>query len=369
MMFSTFDDYIQERRKKYLDELKEIYANANLSLLLGAGVSYDYNNGVSWEKLVLSLFKRKFAAKYSYYTTEEFVWPPEQCAKDYCTDRKSSLLDIAEYISPSHPQGVSKLIIADRNSQFSAILASNILSSAGSDLSKKDTVLFALARLAFDDSTGRIKVRHIITYNYDDYMEAALLIQTKKWSSTVNVAEINEENTLSPFYYRESKENCISVYHVHGFIPCAIDDRFQNDVDAKVLPSASSKIVLGDGSYNSIEANDKLWVNSIQTQVNTQMPVLCVGFSCTDPNFRRLFASIRKTSSSFPIYALLNATEYRDELAALLSIKSQDVTDAMAISYLQIVEEYYSSQYEIKIVWATDFQAMPHIIDSIALGV
>jgi hypothetical protein len=369
-MYNSAHEYIDERNAKLIANLKHYYVTDNIALLLGAGVSCDYNKGISWSKLVLELFVRKFSAKYSYYSSEKFVCPPK--TDDY-QERESSLLDIAEYSSPSHlVETVSSKDIADMNSRFSANLVYHVLNTYKSDLTNsvnkngQPTLLYELAKFAFDRQKGRVRIKNIITYNYDDFMEAALLVETKTWPA-INVSVITEENTFSPFCYKKGRGDSITIYHVHGFIPTAIDEKLANNVRAIYLPKATQRIVLGEGSYSSLGYDDKLWTNSIQAQVNSQMPILCVGFSCTDPNFRRLFSSIRRNSGDSPIYALLPAHKCKKELAALLEVKVDKITDDMVICYMQIIEEYYAQQYQIYIVWSKDFDDMTTIIQSIAL--
>lgn len=371
MKYNLISDYISERNTDSygkpcnLSQLRVFYSQKKLALLLGAGVSFPYNKKTSWPSLVRKLFKYKFAAKYAYCTNAKFDF--SLLSPDDSSASKTSLLDIAEYASPSISATIdSDYEIFERKSRFSALMVQRILESVNEGMDGKGvTVLTALAQLCIDKHNQKVNIGNVITYNYDDYFEAGLLEEVKD-CPTVDVAMINEDNTLKPFYYRETSGDCISVYHVHGFIPISIDAAFLSKVNSKKMPSASKKIILGDGSYNSLEDDDRLWSNSIQTQVNTQMPIFCVGFSCTDTNFRRLFAAIRRSPTSFPIYSLQAAEEFAEELPALLGIAKADVTDPMVTCYMEIVEEYYMVQYGIRIIWVERFADMPRIISSIS---
>lgn len=390
----TLNEYIKENNDKAIEELKEQYSSSKLALLLGSGVSLKYCP-LTWQSLVLELFRRKFY----------FENPGDSIAIDgkrldsqipYIdedTNRiknvsiiQSSLLDIAEFASTTRMHSNS---ISDEEELINALVSDRVeklLLEKYEGLEQGDTALNELASLSFDICSGKTLIDTIVTYNYDDFIESLLLRQMQEYidvltnnysgenlkellqQSVLNVATIYEENSLHPHYYKDiiHFNRAVSVYHVHGFIPVALSQEYC--IENKLYTAKrSGGIVLGDRSYDSLKGNDWLWANSIQTQVFQQKTVLCVGFSCTDPNFRRLAKLVLKKHKRFnDVFAIFTVSDYSGEIPKMLGYDykfgDSEEEERIICTYLKFITRHYRENYGLKVIWAKNHDSIPNII-------
>jgi hypothetical protein len=125
--------------------------------------------------------------------------------------------------------------------------------------------LDAVARLCERSAVGQSGIRSVITYNYDELLEAAL--------------------GAAPFqtFWKagKAKNGKLPIYHVHGLIP-VVGNRGSN----------AKEIMFTEEQYHLAAHNPYSWANLVQIQSMSQSVGLMVGLSLSDRNMRRLLDAI-----------------------------------------------------------------------------
>lgn len=191
-----------------------------------------------------------------------------------------------------------------------AVLKKNLLNIS----IKKIKERMNLMKKIVDSVYSRVEaglITTIITYNFDDYFEFAYkcLLQKKgeltKYNEHVSVYTIGDEEQHLP---SGTMEKPINIYHVHGCIPI-FDELFgyklygldkeqykllQKEHYNKCLECG---IIFSGNDYNTL-IDDSIvgWTNMIQYISYSQLPVIIVGFSLTDANFRTLIRRMKKSN-------------------------------------------------------------------------
>ena len=233
------DDFINYN-KYVVDRLKNDIANGDLSIILGAGVSYDYG-AVSWNKLVKSFEK-------DIYETISLDFDNQIKGKIGTTDL-------------IHAQLYKDLLPNDK--YYNRIYQSLYGNFTSSKL-KKTTTLFELGSLLKRYIPNRnIKV---LTYNYDNFFEQYL----DKYFSNIK---------YSVFFTEEcSLNNSVPIYHIHGYLP----------YDKEINKNYKESIKLTEDDYNFLYNSPYSWQIGTQLEAFRKNNCLFVGCSLTDPNIRRL---------------------------------------------------------------------------------
>lgn len=231
--FINYNKYVVERLQN------DIY-NGDLSLVLGAGVSYDYG-AVSWNDLVSS-FEKDISESIS-------------LSFDKQIKGKIGTTDLI------HAQLYKDLLPKDK--YYNRIYQS-LYGEFNSSKLKEATTLYELASLLKRYLYNRnIKV---LTYNYDNYFEQYL-------DKYFGYIKYNVFYTESCFL-----NNSVPIYHIHGYLP------FGKEINKKYEES----IKLTEDDYNFLYNSPYSWQIETQLEAFRKNNCLFVGCSLTDPNIRRL---------------------------------------------------------------------------------
>lgn len=273
---ATVADAQQPERETILAALKRAYDSKQLTIYIGAGVSHS--SGLpTWEQLVLSMYFRAL----SHDNLEGWKPYPNYlfAIAEWYLKKTGEALDVVARKTRLHygdsgdrfMQVLRETLYAGFIDRFDNHMEKDVIRAANSTLD-------ATAKLC--ESTGRQHgVRAVVTYNYDDLLESA--IAGYPHHSIWNDAQANGDG--------------LPVFHVHGFVPYAKDDRC----------SAWNEIVFTEDQYISVAQNPYSWSNVVQIQSMSSTVGLMIGLSLSDRNIRRLLQAVNATPVKSECYLIL----------------------------------------------------------------
>lgn len=241
-------------RTDRLEKIKSSLQFAPNSLFVGAGLSCSLG-APDWEALLTQLTNKMKLEPGSY--------------EDIAEDSKKNSLLVARYL---------KNIAKSRKRRMVTYLRSILY--------KKRISATSAFLNAVIDLIKRWRFEEIITYNFDNYLESALL---------ANGIKNNSVDCQS----RRIK-NYLPVLHVHGMIH-PTDKTFDKNV------------VLAEDEYHELYRDSYHWANVAQLYALTHTTCLFVGLSMTDPSLRRLLDIANKQGSgNVEHYAFLRRDEFKN---------------------------------------------------------
>lgn len=267
----------------------------NLSIALGAGISYDFG-APSWKDLIKS-----------FEEDETFI-------STRVSDNLKKMIGSTELI---HAQLYKNILNDDK--YFSRIY-SKLYGKYSSESILKDKTIYYVASLINRYSTNNnLK---IISYNYDNFLEQYL---DKYFKGQPNFEVIYDETGIT--------ETSIPIYHVHGFLPFTNDSILKGNhhkIDSKYKDS----IKLTEDNYYYLYNNPYSWQIVTQLEIFRNSTCLFIGCSLTDPNIRRLL----KLAS--------NSKKYHYAIMASKGLKVFD---------LIVIGKHFQSM-GVKIIWISDHE-------------
>lgn len=274
-----------------IDNLNMDIKQGNLSIALGAGVSYAFG-APSWKKLIKS-----FEAEID-----------NLLAKNLNENLKSKI-GSTELI---HAQ-LYKDILNEEQYFYSiySSLYSNYLNKKQKYKISKNKPLYSVARLI--NRYSRFKNLKIISYNYDNFLEQYL---EKYFHNNINFEIIYEDKGIS-------SGRSVPIYHVHGFLP------FNTSLRDYTFKKYKGSIKLTEDDYYYLYNNPYSWQIVSQLDVFRNSNCLFIGCSLTDPNIRRL---------------LKLSIDSKKRHYAIMSI------DKLQIFELIVIEKYFQSM-GVNIIW------------------
>lgn len=314
------ESYI-EKRKKYIEQLKSEYENDNIVLFLGAGASKDAKIA-TWDNLISELFVTLI---------------DKQLNKNHIQIEKNEKNKIIKEIikqNGNSPLLQTRFLRNGFEDDFEE-LVSEILYKKAVDSSE---LLEEIGQLCIPNR-GKLGIRAIINYNFDDLIE-----------KTLNRLRVKHQSIYSEGMIPDSGE--LGIYHVHGFLP---QDKKGYDNLTKSL------LVFSEEGYHKLMIEPYNWANI--TQLNYMINNTCVfiGLSMTDPNMRRLLeiAAQKRTDikDTCRHYAIMRR----------FTIDSSDKSDSIK-SFENVNEALQESFYKelgINIIWVNDFTEVPDILKKI----
>lgn len=209
----TTEEDIICKKNKNIELLKEKLHNGELSIVLGTGVSIPFG-ALSWNKLLDYMYEAIESGKFDN-------------ANNAFSKIGNDNLSKVQYI---------KLELL-KNKQYLKTLYNGLYNSYNNNYPYNNTSLYALANLI----NGR-KIRKIITYNYDNYLE--IILKNRKIEYLLMVSNEN--------YYK----NFLPIYHVNGYLPY--------EVKEKEMIDGADTIVLSEDDYFKLYNNSNHWQVAIQ---------------------------------------------------------------------------------------------------------
>lgn len=289
----TENDIIKKREQD-IKFLKEKLDNREITIVLGTGVSVPFG-ALSWNKLV----------EYMYYRLNNEKFDDENKAFEKIGNDN---LCKAQYI---------KLELLKNKLYYSQTLYNGLYERYSIENDYGETSLHMISNLLRGN-----KIRKIITYNYDDFLEKIL-----------NKKNIDYSLMISKEDYQK---DFMPIYHVHGYLP-------QNVSDEEMI-NYSETIILSEDDYFRLYNNSNHWEVAIQLQSFKDDICLFIGNSITDYNEKRILNYTKqKFKKHFAIF----------------------VRDQLSISDILKISNYYFEMCNVEIIWANSVNDISVIIKSL----
>lgn len=250
------DNYWKDRQTRIKTKAKSDFSVGKNTLFLGAGLSKSCGLP-SWDELLdtllTSLRKNKSLS----------INDLEACKND----SQGSLLVKARYL---------KQFYNEAKRSFTSDIREILYRTNNNKRQLLNTVVSLI-------KTGNIET--VISYNYDDLLEEALLQEKIKFTPI----DRSNRPTLGT----------LPILHTHGFIPREGDADYERNV------------VLSEEDYHSLYQDTYHWANIEQLHALTQTTCYFIGLSLKDPSLRRLLDIAQKRGSGNAVhYAFLPRFEY-----------------------------------------------------------
>lgn len=299
---------------------------SKLVFALGAGCSVDANIG-NWEQLSNALSFELLTSDDNYgltnYGSKE-VNENVLKALSHNFD-KNSLIDIAVR---------KKKETEDKTSTyFNYVHDILYMNYNESNFDYKTKTLVAIS-----SCIKRIKMKKIITYNFDSTLE-----KNVNYGYHSNPNEIKSSKTCLLYDNGE-----VEVFHVHGYIPY--------DYDGSTI---ASDFILSDTDYylNSFKSNGL--TNSIQNSLYSENDVIFIGCSFNDSNIKQVLLSLDKKRKN-RIYAIMKIPSFSE-----LSKERKNKELAVSALKYKVLINNYLGYFGVKVIWIKEFDEIPNIIDAI----
>lgn len=329
-----------EEREQVIKDVSEQYRAGSFSLALGAGVSSSAGLP-DWNTLLNSLFVSMLSEENIGEGESNHSQVAQIVGRLMEVDGPSALM-LARYIrkglaagSPTEQQvfieAITKQLYELRNTNFP--IESNLIT--------------AIATLCTPTRTGA-KIKSILTYNFDDFIERALRAKA-----------LLHKSVFEEFETAAAEE--LPVYHVHGFLPQ--DRASYSNLDRCTL-------VFSEEGYHQIYRDAYHWSNLAQLNIFKETSCLMIGLSLTDPNLRRLLEIASKSLEKpkhFAFMRRLNPVKFkRGEGSVPLKIPNAVIE--------RFLDRHHSTNEElmrelgVTVIWYESYDDIPVILDRIRVG-
>ena len=186
---------------------------------------------------------------------------------------------------------------------------------------------------------GKLGVRAIINYNFDDLVEKNLKRLRVKYHSIYGEGMIPDADELG-------------IYHVHGFLPQE-KENYEN--------LTKSLLVFSEEGYHKLMLEPYNWANISQLNYMINNTCLFIGLSMTDPNMRRLLEIAAQkrieNDSDCQHYAIMRRFRMK-ESAEVDSIKSFERVN-------ETLQESFFKELGVNVIWIDEFSEIPAILKQI----
>jgi hypothetical protein len=271
--------------KEAIRHLQDAYKKGKLILYLGAGASVA--SGLpSWEKLVLAMYfsslkNRPLDKQLTPYPNYLFA------ISEWHLGRRGEPLDITARKVRNLYKTEQEFLHDLRHTLYAGFKYPGdqiIQQPEIKKLLETNVTLKSIVELC--KGTRYRKLASVVTYNYDDLLEFALMNIEKPYQSIFNGTQKPEEGKLQ-------------IYHVHGFIPMREDS------------IASEEIIFTEEQYYLAAQNSYSWNNLVQIQCMSSSVGLMIGMSLKDRNTRRLLDAVQRTPILSENYVLLRKPSWK----------------------------------------------------------
>lgn len=330
----------KEEREAVIRAVAEQYKSGRFSLMLGAGVSSSAGLP-DWDTLLNSLFVSMLADERlgeGESNTEQVALIVQRMRS---VDGPSALM-LARYVR----KGIASGSPSEQNGFIEAI-TKQLYSLRDSNRAIESELISSIAGLCTPTRTGA-KVRSILTYNFDDLIERALVGRGLGFKSIFEEFETPSAEELP-------------VYHVHGFLP---EDRSAyTNLDRTTM-------VFSEEGYHHIYGEAYHWSNLVQLSNLKDTACLMVGLSLTDPNLRRLLEISAKSlerPKHFAFMRRLSEMKFlKDDRGRALKV-SPDVVKRFLDRHHSLNEELLK-ELGVNVIWYESYDEIPAMLNRIRKG-
>lgn len=310
-----------EKRKKYLEQLHSEYEKDNIVLFLGAGASKDAQIA-TWDTLISELFVALIDKQLNVNHIQIEEKDRIRISKEIISQNGNSPLLQTRFLRNGFENDFEELVreILYRN----AIESSDLLEEIG--------------QLCIPNR-GKLGIRAIINYNFDDLVEKNLKRMRVKYYSIYGEGMLPDSDELG-------------IYHVHGFLPQE-KDNYEN--------LAKSLLVFSEEGYHKLMLEPYNWANICQLNYMISNTCIFIGLSMTDPNMRRLLeiAAQKRIGNGRDCqhYAILHRFTMK-ESGKNNSIKSFEKVN-------ESLQESFFKELGVNIIWVDEFNEIPILLKQI----
>lgn len=313
----------QQNRASRIANLRGQCRRGQVSLVLGAGLSMGLKIP-SWDVLVsrlVTLVVERTVPELGDFGPRERAL----CAKIIADQEGGSQIRLARYIR-------NALSTLEEPIELVGALRSALYAELDEAVISRDPLLAAVVRLCVSN-----RVKHVLTYNFDDLLEEALDLAGKKYASVCGT--------------RPEPHRDLVIWHVHGLIP-------RTGGDAEVADPED--LIFSEEGYHRVGREPLGWSNVTQVMHFRDSCCLFVGTSLTDPNLRRLLHEAARGGIS-EHFAILR----REAVGTYL--KSYGPADERAIATFLAVHhdmlEKVLAELGVRPIWVEHYDEVPGIID------
>ena len=234
-----------EKRKKYVEQLHTQYENDNIVLFLGAGASNEAKIA-TWDTLISELFVALIDKQLSANHIQIEKKDKKKIVKEVINQNGNSPLLQTRFLRNGFENDFEELV---RDILYkSAVDTSDLLEEIG--------------QLCIPNR-GKLGVRAIINYNFDDLVEKNLKRLRVKYHSIYGEGMIPDTDELG-------------IYHVHGFLPQE-KENYEN--------LTKTLLVFSEEGYHKLMLEPYNWANISQLNYMINNTCFFIGLSMTDSSF------------------------------------------------------------------------------------
>lgn len=186
---------------------------------------------------------------------------------------------------------------------------------------------------------GKLGIRAIVNYNFDDLVEKNLKRLRVKFHSIYGEGMIPNADE-------------IGIYHVHGFLPQE-KEKYEN--------LTKSLLVFSEEGYHKLMLEPYNWANISQLNYMINNTCLFIGLSMTDPNMRRLLeiAAQKRTENDGECQHYVIMRRFRiKEAEEVDSIKSFEKVN-------ETLQESFFKELGVNVIWIDEFYEIPALLKQI----
>lgn len=301
----------KEERDVLVNDTNQSFKNDEIVFFLGSGVSKDAGLP-SWDELLRSLNISIIESKVPFKLN---VTQKDDIVKLLTNLQMGAPLVTASYIRKALDE---KFVNEIRKALYHDVKPL-----------KEQKLLSTIAKAA-RPLIGKLGVKAIITYNFDDLLEQHLEEKGTDYKSIYREGDF-EISTKRP------------IYHVHGFIPSKSD---------KYVDLDKSLLVFSEDGYLSLQNDPYSWSNLVQLKALRESTCILIGLSGIDPNLRRLFSNFSKRFDGCKHYILMqrqlnesDATLTKEQFSQFSNLHHKIQEDVFKELGLKVI--WYESHLEI----------------------
>lgn len=336
-VFEKKDNDWESKRNENIENLKKYYKRGTLSLLLGAGVSSSAGMP-DWNTLLNSLFVSYLSNKFFGNDGQLVDSDIKQIVDRLKSVNEQSSLVLARYL---------KKALDGKNREaedFANEIINNLYGLRDKTKTKNSALVQSIVKMCMPLRTGA-KVKSVITYNFDDLLEQ-MLNQANIHNHSIYSDEVNTDPDDLP------------IYHVHGFLP---EER------ARYENLEKSTLVFAEDGYHKMYSDAYHWSNLVQLNSLKENNCLLIGLSMTDPNLRRLLEIAARNTDKPKHFAFMKRITkekfINDDMGNQIITNDNGATTFLERHHL--LNEEIMSELGISVIWFTDYNEIPQMINKI----
>ena len=291
---SIKETYFKERKDKSLCSFE------GFCFLLGAGASTEAGLP-EWDVLVKNLCEKyNLNINVDKNKVIEIVGAIETKIIETMS-KKSDYAQIERYIRHlGHYDEIRRVLYRPEVKRNIALHVQDLLiDSAKPEEDEKKDLMNTISKICVERTCKHLRTS-VITYNYDDYLEYKINNHIEETAlKRANKDKI--KNAIRVHDFSDKQLPCIrqhrcfgtDIYHVHGHL----DVFMLTDNDNKTIPSpgCDEGIILSADDYLELSEHGVLsWTNQVQHSLLSSMPIIVIGFSMEDANFRLIIRRLQQ---------------------------------------------------------------------------